>query len=44
MKIGILIKDFEMLENWELGIINEIIKDPTLELALLIQDGRKGKI
>jgi hypothetical protein len=42
MKIGILIKEFEMLGNWELRIIDEIIKDPTLELALLIHDGRIG--
>lgn len=42
MKIGVLIRDFEILGNWELRIINKIIKDPSLELALLIQDGRKG--
>ena len=42
MKIGILIKDFEVLPNWELRIINGIIEDPSLELALLIQDGREG--
>ena len=42
MKIGILIKEFESLSNYELRIIKGIIEDPTLELALLIQDGRKG--
>lgn len=43
MKIGILIKDFTQLGNWELRIINQIINDETLELALLIKDGRVGK-
>ena len=42
MKIGILIKNFKLLGNWELRIIDEIIKSPHLELVLLIQDGRKG--
>jgi hypothetical protein len=40
MKVGILIKKFEDLKNWELRIIDEIIKDPELELSLLIFDGR----
>jgi len=40
MKIGVLIKEFENLSNWELRIIQEIINDPKLELTLLIQDGR----
>lgn len=43
MKIGILIRKFENLENWELRIIKEIIDNPQLELTVLIQDGRKGK-
>ncbi|MGZ2368710.1 glucosamine inositolphosphorylceramide transferase family protein [Ancylomarina sp. YFZ004] len=42
MRIGILIKEFEALSNWELRIINRILKDPSLELALLVQDGREG--
>lgn len=42
MKIGILIKEFEALSNWELRIIKEIINNSSLELALLIQDGREG--
>lgn len=42
MRIGILIKDFELLGNWELTIIDKIIKDPSLELVLLIKDGRKS--
>ncbi len=42
MRIGILINDFEALKNWELRIISGIIEDPSLELALLIQDGREG--
>lgn len=41
MKIGILIKKFENLANWELRIIDEIIDNPELELSILIQDGRE---
>jgi len=41
MKIGILIKEFEALSNYELRIIKGIIENPSLELVLLIQDGRK---
>ena len=40
LKIGILIKKFEKLENWELRIVQEIINDDNLDLSLLIQDGR----
>lgn len=40
MRIGILIKNFHQLGNWELRIIEEIIKNPNHELSLLIQDGR----
>lgn len=40
IKIGILIQDFEKLDNWELRIIEEIKKNPTLEVSLLIKDGR----
>lgn len=40
MKLGILIKDFNKLANWELRIIHEIINDTKVELSLLIQDGR----
>ena len=40
MKIGILIKDYNDLLNWELRIINRILKDPQLKLSLLIKDGR----
>ncbi len=40
MKIGVLIRDFEILENWELRIIESIKNDPNLELSLLIKDGR----
>ncbi len=43
MKIGILIKKFEDLRNWELRIIDEILNNPELELSLLVQDGRDGK-
>ncbi|MEK8021307.1 MAG: hypothetical protein VSS75_030910 [Candidatus Parabeggiatoa sp.] len=39
-KIGILIQDFEKLDNWELRIIEEIKNNPSLELRLLIKEGR----
>lgn len=40
MKIAILIREFESLSNWELRIVDEILKDPNLDLSLLIKDGR----
>lgn len=43
MRIGILIKDFAKLSNWELRIIDNIKNDPSLELSLLIKDGRSLK-
>ncbi len=44
IKIGILIKDFKHLKNFELRIIQEILNDPDLKLALLVFDGRKRYI
>ena len=43
LKIGILIGNFNSLENYELRIIEKIILDESLELSLLIKDGRTGK-
>lgn len=43
MKIGVLIRNFNDLRNWELRIIEGIIRDDSLELSLLIKDGRKDK-
>ena len=40
MKIGILIKEFEALENWEIRIIKSIKDDPNFELKALIKDNR----
>lgn len=40
MRIGILIRNFDTLRNYELRIIQEIIDNPALELSLLIKDGR----
>lgn len=40
IRIGILIRDFQTLDNYEFRIINDILSDPDLELALLIKDGR----
>ena len=37
IKIGILIREFETLENWELRIIENIKNDPGIELCLLIK-------
>lgn len=43
LKIGILIREFDNLSNWELRIIEKIISDEYFELRLLIKDGRDGK-
>ncbi len=40
MRIGILIKDFAELQNWELRLIDQIRNTPSLELSVLIKDGR----
>lgn len=40
IKIGILVSDFNSLQNWELRIIEKIKNDPNLKLTLLIKDGR----
>lgn len=42
IKLGILLKDFESLENWEYRIIEKIFDDPNLELSLIIKDGRNA--
>ena len=39
MKIGILVRDFSELRNWELRIIDHLRKSPDLELSLLIRAG-----
>ena len=41
MKIGILIKKFEKLENWELRIFDYLLNSDFFDLVLLIKDGRK---
>ena len=41
IKIGILLKSFENLRNFELRIIQKILDDKDLELSLVITDGRK---
>ena len=41
IRIGILIKEFDALKNWELRIIDGILNDPSLNLVLLVNDGRK---
>lgn len=43
IKIGILIGEFDKLQNWELRIIKEIIDNKVFEIKLLIQDGRFTK-
>ena len=40
MRIGILIREFDALRNWELRIIEKIKNDPNLELVVQIKDGR----
>ena len=41
LKIGILMRDIEKLENWEYRILKGIIEHPNLELCVFIKDGRK---
>ena len=43
MRIGILLGPLETLSNYELGIVDQVFRDPTLELALVVQDGRAGE-
>ena len=43
IKIGVLIKDFNELRNFELRILKYIIDDSELELSILFKDGRKLK-
>jgi len=43
LKIGILIGNFHSLQNYQLRIIENIILDTSLELSLLIKDGRSGE-
>lgn len=40
MKVGILTRDIDKLDNWELMIFEYILGHPGLELALLIKDKR----
>lgn len=39
MRIGILIKEFRSLRDFELRIIQEVLQNESLELALLVKDG-----
>mgnify|MGYP001326476370 CR=1 FL=1 len=43
IKIGIFSKEFNKLRNFEYRIIKRILDDPSLELKVLIFDGRKHK-
>jgi hypothetical protein len=43
LKIGILIRDIDKLDNWEYRILKHIIEHPNLELSLFIKDGRDKK-
>ena len=40
MRIGILIRDFDKLRNWQLRIVESIMNSEEDELVLLIKDGR----
>ena len=42
MKIGILCKDFNLLKNWELRIIDKLINNPSFSISLIIKDGRES--
>lgn len=43
MKIGILCREFNLLRNWELRIINELMSNPSYTLSLIIKDGRNNR-
>lgn len=43
LKIGILIREFGDLSNWQLRIIQAILNEPTLELTLVIQEAKNQK-
>lgn len=43
LKIGMLIREVNSLENWEFRIVENIKNDPKFELSLLIQDVRAGE-
>ncbi|MFA5012058.1 MAG: hypothetical protein WC644_08925 [Ignavibacteria bacterium] len=43
MKIGILCREFSLLRNWELRIINELMISPSYTISLIIKDGRINK-
>jgi len=40
LRIGIFAPEFSKLGNWELKIIERIFEDPSLEIVLIIKDGR----
>lgn len=41
VRIGIFLRKYETLNNYEFKILDHIIADPGLELVLIIKDGRK---
>lgn len=43
VRIGILLRSFDLLQNWELRIIDQLQRDPTLQLCIVIKDGRTEK-
>jgi len=42
MRVGIMIKEFNALDNWELRVIQGLLEIEGLDIALLIKDGRPG--
>ncbi len=40
-RIGILIRDFEALDDYDLRVVDGVFKNPSLELVLLVKDGRR---
>jgi hypothetical protein len=43
LRIGMMIRDLEELENWQLRILEGVMEHPQLELSLFIKDGRNDK-
>lgn len=43
LRIGVMIKDFEKLQSFELSLIDQILDDNRFKIAVLLKDGRNLK-
>jgi len=42
LRIGVLIRPLDELEDWELRILDHVLNSPDMDLVVLISDGRSG--